>query len=601
MVARVLGAEYGLDVQIAGDGAWTNGKTINIPVLPEDDARAALFARGYLDHEAGHVRFTDFQISGNTPLEQWLANVFEDVRIEKAMGTKFPGCKLNLSRVAEALASEGKFSPDGQSPIPRQAGFFILTLARADILRQKGLKEVAVANEKLLREKLPERTVNRLKGLIWRCDSIASSQDSLELAKIVLKEIQDEIDNQPEPPPEEEQREKEKKENQPEQEQAETSQQEDSDPSTQEDDPQAGQCPGDPSDSPQNQSGENQDGQQPAGSSSGGQAGQADEKNPSKAGSADSPDDQERGGTSAGENPTGDPKAIKEALKQILEATDGDLPQGLGAVLAEQLAQAGDDQGEYVNPDAIRIPGDGYASSSPDFAPKMEDVKRETAALRARLQGMVQASRLQRSFPKRTGHRVDPRVLTRVAGGDSRIFRSQFEKAAVNTAVVILLDRSSSMDGVQMDVAKQAVLAAASALEVIPGVAVSTALFPANNSPVAPITRFGQKVRAEDYGISASGGTPLAPALWWSAASLLARPEPRKIVLVATDGEPANAPAVHAAIRRMSAEGIELMGLGICTPAVERFFAVNSVIHKIQELPKSMFGMLQTKLVKKVA
>lgn len=621
IVARAMGENYGVQVTIGGNGAWTNGEVINLPVLPEDDKMAEIYARGFLDHKAGHVRFTDIELNqGDTPLEGWMANAIEDIRIEKEMGKKFPGCKLNLERLAQEIALEGGFSPDSNASASSLAGFFILTQARHDVLRQKALKPVAADNEKQLRQLLPEKTVNRLKGLVYRADALSSTQDSLNLARQIIKEIGEEIDNLDQAPPEPEQSESEqdKDEKAEQKDQAESQDDSSNQSPCSEEEQSGGQSDGDQNDSDQggnSQQGSQADGgkQQSPSSEDGSEgeqngSGQSDGgQNDSKQG-GDSPqggqegsDKQEQLPSSGAGQGQADPNAAKEALRSILEAKGEDLPQNIGEILKEKLSSASAEDCEWKNPESIRIPSESRADSHKGIAPRMDEVKRETAALRSRLAGLVQASRLQRSFPKRTGSRVDGKVLTRIAVGDDRIYQSQWQKTAVNTAVIILLDRSGSMSGVQMEVAKGAVLASASALEVIPGIAVSTAAFPGRDSDVAPLTRFGQKVKAQDYGIAASGGTPLAPALWWAASAILSRPEPRKIVLVATDGEPSNPASVHAAVKRMTAEGIELLGLGICTQAVERYFDSHSCINDIRELPKSLFGMLQSKIIGKAA
>ena len=62
LLAAVLGDAYGVEVVIGGDLAHTDGKTIHLPALPlEGDATALALARGLLDHEAAHIRETDFQ------------------------------------------------------------------------------------------------------------------------------------------------------------------------------------------------------------------------------------------------------------------------------------------------------------------------------------------------------------------------------------------------------------------------------------------------------------------------------------------------------------------------------------------------------------
>jgi cobaltochelatase CobT len=181
---------------------------------------------------------------------------------------------------------------------------------------------------------------------------------------------------------------------------------------------------------------------------------------------------------------------------------------------------------------------------------------------------------------------------------DTRLFQQRREQGAVNTAVLLLLDRSDSMAGTKLQIAREAVLATVLALEAIPGVQVATAAFPLGHKDVLPLTGFGQRVQATlpHYGLTADGGTPLAEALWWLAWQLLRRPEPRKLALIATDGVPNDRPAAQAIIERLTAAGIEVMGIGIQTGLVRNLFPTRVAIQRLEELAPALFTLLQEQL-----
>lgn len=62
LVASALGRKYGLQVVIGGDQAATNGDTIYLPSLPLDSPpELVALARGFVDHEAAHVRATNMR------------------------------------------------------------------------------------------------------------------------------------------------------------------------------------------------------------------------------------------------------------------------------------------------------------------------------------------------------------------------------------------------------------------------------------------------------------------------------------------------------------------------------------------------------------
>ncbi|MBI9113318.1 hypothetical protein [Maridesulfovibrio ferrireducens] len=100
LVASVLGQKYGVKVQIGGDKAFTDGKVIQIPSMPlECDEILTNLARSYLDHEAAHIRDTNFEwlkMAKLNPLEMHIWNTLEDWRVENKLAEIFPGCRQNF-------------------------------------------------------------------------------------------------------------------------------------------------------------------------------------------------------------------------------------------------------------------------------------------------------------------------------------------------------------------------------------------------------------------------------------------------------------------------------------------------------------------------
>ena len=89
LLAAALSDQRGIKVEIGGDKAFTDGKTIHLPCLPLDANEKLIgAARGFIDHESAHVLFSDFGVLERimlTPLEKHFANAIEDVRIENLM------------------------------------------------------------------------------------------------------------------------------------------------------------------------------------------------------------------------------------------------------------------------------------------------------------------------------------------------------------------------------------------------------------------------------------------------------------------------------------------------------------------------------------
>ena len=97
--ARMLASSYNIRVVFKAGPPRTNGKTIFLPPVPDDAPGEMLSAvQGYLDHETGHVLFTDFEVFQG--IEDDLLfnclNAVEDIRMELRMIEAFPGSSYNL-------------------------------------------------------------------------------------------------------------------------------------------------------------------------------------------------------------------------------------------------------------------------------------------------------------------------------------------------------------------------------------------------------------------------------------------------------------------------------------------------------------------------
>jgi uncharacterized protein YegL len=113
------------------------------------------------------------------------------------------------------------------------------------------------------------------------------------------------------------------------------------------------------------------------------------------------------------------------------------------------------------------------------------------------------------------------------------------------------------------------------------------------------ICDFKEKPTSDKFNIGVSGGTPTHNGLWTARSMLLARPEPRKIILVITDGEPDNHMTTEEATKKVMAEGIEIAAIGIGCNSVKNFWPNHAVINSIQELPKKMFEIMDRLLTDK--
>jgi hypothetical protein len=390
VVAMAMGDKMGVKVRIQGSQAMTDGNTIYLPVLPEGDESAWILARGYLDHEAGHVRHTDFSVREDTPIHKALANILEDIRIEQAMGWTYPGCAVNLRNLANHLAHEGAFTPSANKPEQLFLGW-ILTECRSHVLKQSAPVPVAQKARKSLVKRLGVVLVNQTEALLKRVESLSTTRQAHDLAKEILDLLRQAQHQRPQKAAS--QTDKKKSEEQ-------------------------------PTPSPESKS-DKQGNDAPEDSRS--------EESPSGSDKNDTVNDS---GSS--------PAASNEALKRILGKDPGTFGD-LGQMTAEALQAASD---QAVRENGIEsmtgiYPGEQLAKEvTCGNPPDLHLVRHETVALRSKLARLVQASKLKRSCACRLGRLVDHRTLHRLPAGDPRVFRRKEEKRAVNTAVIVLLEKN---------------------------------------------------------------------------------------------------------------------------------------------------------------
>ena len=230
--------------------------------------------------------------------------------------------------------------------------------------------------------------------------------------------------------------------------------------------------------------------------------------------------------------------------------------------------------------------------------------------IRAALQGLVQSQSLKRTQHSNRGRRIDGKRLHHLALGDSKVFLGSSLKASPNTAIHLLVDKSESM-GYQvldrqrnqmmtrMPIALEASLALALALEGLQGVNPGVTAFPGGHeAAVYRLLEHGQRVRqrAGAFSLAASGSTPMTEAIWFAAAALLRCQEPRKVLMVMTDGQPDHQLSTLEILQRCRDSGIETVGVGLGIE-VSHLFPVSIVISDFRELRNQLFALSKSVLL----
>ena len=197
LVASVLGRRYGVTVHIGGDSAYTDGTVIHLPRLPLDGGENLIaLARGFLDHEAAHIRHTDFKAlkaAKLTNMERYVWNCIEDWRVEHALAAIYPGCGHNFRwLIRHEFLENAEAGPE--NPASSILNWILLTIRSWDVPELKGhcAQEAQVAN-RVFPGLLPKISsiLNQAAG---HCTSV---EDGIVYARQIVELLQQEKDAYP--------------------------------------------------------------------------------------------------------------------------------------------------------------------------------------------------------------------------------------------------------------------------------------------------------------------------------------------------------------------------------------------------------------------
>jgi hypothetical protein len=593
IVAAAIGNRFGVKVSVGGNQAYTDGKSIQLPAYDGDDDEYQDVAWGLLAHEAAHIRYSDFSLRyGSSVLRRRLCNAIEDVRIEHELAKDFPGTRLTIRTVIEKMIAKGDFVASNIGDHPANILYsFVLKSLRAKVLGQSALLPLVEQTEAALKATFPKGAVTRLKGLLSEVpQSLQSESDCLQLTDRILTMIEQEFEQQ----------------RQCNQEQPSADQ--DTSPEPDETDQDTESADSNDTEGPDSENDPESDERLPNDTD--------DESSSEWAGNDDSnPENPDDGPATPAERSTSNPQGEDEenseiadpmgVLQTLLSASDSDIDQDLFESLKLALSLAAENVSELLMPS-------GHEPSIDDQAGTflLRKVQSESGKIRAALQGLVQSQTINRSQHVCLGRRMDGKRLHRLQQGDTRIFQRKQTKASPNTAIHLLLDKSESMSyqvtdsqgqpmGSRMPIALEATLALALAFEGIPGVNPGVTAFPGqHDDSVFRLLEHDQRVNARTgaFSLAATGSTPMTEAIWFGAASLLRCREPRKVLMVMTDGQPNDTLSTLELLQRCRDSGIETVGVGLGLD-VSHLFPIAITINDLSELRAQLFDLSKAVLL----
>jgi len=579
-LASALGRKHGLNVEFGNfSTAATDGNTILLPLTSRENS---WIVRGYLDHETAHVRLTDFgQVPNHTPFRKTLWNVLEDVRIEGLMPLLYPGMASNYRALIRELRSQtpALFDVNGGDPPEAIIATYISLMLRSLYLRQAELALLALNAREVFVETFGEDLEQDLFSLIMRVSNTKSTGGIVQLVDEIIELLQRYA---VEPP------------------QNQGQAQED------EDGGDTGEAPEQGSEQADDEAGaEEADGDQ-------GRTDNADEPGEpgDDSGSEQGNDTQASGAAkpkkdavASGSDIDNGPASPHAAIQQALESQEemGDLGEQLRDLARDKERAAASPLYEIARPaPANRLRLEGYLPQKTQAASGL------VAELSSRLRGLLQAKNLQHATPGMSGNRIARNRLHRIRTGDPHLFLKKSPKKMVNTAVHLLIDNSTSMsEGRRFFQTRESVLALIKAFEPIGGVNLGASIFPAyypydgrHTIPVATVLDHNQRPgRTILYPGEPRGETPLGPALRHAVSVMVAVQEPRKILLILTDGEPDCTHDAGDSIQEAAGLGIEVLALGIEQLVYPDIFPHFEIVESARELPKKVFALLEQVLL----
>lgn len=540
IVAAAYGEKFGVKVLIQGQDAFTDGERIVIPTANPDDPHYQQIAWGYLAHEAAHIRHTNFdmvQKASSKPIRKALLNIIEDVRIENELAKDYPGTRRSISQVIEYMVDTQQMCvPEQLEPASNLQAWLLFRL-RCHFLGQKALTPLYQAVDERVRQLFPAAAMSRLSAMLTAVPSLASTGEVLKLVDAIVAMLEEES-----------------------------------------------RPPQDESDA-----------------DNGNDIGQDASNDSNNSSDSQTPEADSSAMGDAAETGDSDNSDQADNLRQALEASAAQFEPDTFAQVAEVLSeQAEGHQG--VTP--LSLPQAEQAMLGDEAILTLS--ASESAQIRARLRGMVQSSQDNRNHAKRHGLRVATHRLAASQAGESRLFIQRQPRIAPNAAVHLLVDISGSMgkpigegNRKYFHVANEAALALAMALEGIPGVVPAVSYFPGIHQEVsiALLPKQSVRHRAACFDQKPRGCTPMAQAMWFAANSLLAQKQKRKLMIVLTDGDPDDWAATHDIVDRCRRSGFELLGIGIQTRSVEKFFPQSIVINDVKDLKRELFEVTQQLLI----
>jgi cobalamin biosynthesis protein CobT len=202
-LARILSRQWGIRVVFQHGKCETEGKTIFLPVVPDNAPDDLLMAmHGHLDHEVAHILDTDFEVINKIKRREkklfTAVNTLEDPRVEHRYVDRWPGARWNLrnslewslKRVSEKQQSRDPKNPKGYKMERPWDGLSELgkVLYASTVYAQVGFDE----SHWFLKDVVEPEAMVRAKAcedILRRAVTAPTTAEIVELAREFLKQL----------------------------------------------------------------------------------------------------------------------------------------------------------------------------------------------------------------------------------------------------------------------------------------------------------------------------------------------------------------------------------------------------------------------------
>ena len=490
--------------------AGTTQGVVLMPFFDAGDPVQAAAAMGFGMHEGAHHRYgSDFakyeeSLKTKGKVHRWFLNCFDDGRIDRMALLEYPGLRGEYEAIEQLFISKGmRQVPGTNTPAINVLEDYLAHYIGCELLNYKPLTPVWEQTRELARQRFPDALLTRLEIISEMGVITADFNDCWDSADLVLDAIRDSLE-----------------------------------------DLKAQQSDHEPAADAASQSDADADADGQPGADAAGQSDADADGQPGAAGQSDVDADDQPGADAAGQSdaagrPSADnvvrSKQIQE-LEACLEAT------GSGSTDVEVR-----DKGKML---ASLIEADSRFELDTPLRPRLDAINttigrsvtlpKVLIASRPITQALMELVETETNCApglSRRGKRFVTSRFNRFKQGDLRVYRSKAKNLGIDSAIMVMLDLSGSMN-CQQEVAKNACLALALAVQQIDGAVIGIQSFGDRN---VDLLRFGEDPATTSTRLDltcAGGGTPMREGLSNAFLALMPEQAERKSLIVITDGEP---------------------------------------------------------------